>query len=131
MQIWGIFMSRMDNRMGDDLASVIGEDLVCHLVTTILTDSDAMTMTFGSVRWKGRVIQLAAHWCPEWQTQHWTDVDHLTSEFLHWNAADALIATVVEDEADPKCTQEPTTCRCTCLIKSGVDTLLDGLVTSF
>ena len=84
-------MGGADDRAGDDFASIIGEDLVCHLVTTILADSDAVTMTFSSVRWKGRVIQLAAHWCPERQTQHWADVNHLTSEFLHWDAADALV----------------------------------------
>ena len=124
-------MSGMDNRTGDDFASVIGEDLVRHLVTTIFADSDAMTMTFGSVGRKGRVIWLAAHWRPEWQTQHWADVDHLTGELLHRDAADALVVTVVEDEADPKHTQEPTTCGHTCPIKSGVNALLDGLVTSF
>ena len=124
-------MSGTDNQMGDDLASIIGEDLACHLVTTILADSDAVTMTFGSVRWKGRVIRLVAHWHPEWWTQHWADVDCLTGELLHWDATDTLIATVVEDEADPKCTQEPTTRGCTCPIKSGVNTCLDGLATLF
>ena len=94
-------MCRTNDQLGDDLASVVGEDLVCHLVTTILTDSDVMVMTLRAVRWKGCIVKLVTHWHPEWETQHWADVDHVASEFLQWDGMDAFVVTVIKNEADP------------------------------